>query len=169
MQHFAFNVRPDRAIEIGLWFSSAFEGDLKICDGDRVLLHTHLTLQPGQAWQKRRTGFEGDRISTLSWSCVHQGQLVLAYRPLDRDRVADRSRQIATEPPRPDQVSSVDELFHIRSHLEQYRHPTRSPEPYWQEGLRRDSGELSLPSGTRKNVACSVDCTNWLESICSRL
>ncbi len=138
----AFNVRTDRAIELGLCVSSAFEGELKVCDGDRILLHTHLTLQPGQAWQNSELKFEGDRISTLSVALRStKGKLVLAYRPLDREHVADRSRQIATEPPNPDHVSSVDELFHIGSHLEQYRHPTRSPEPYWEEGLRRDSGD----------------------------
>src|SRR5690606_39124086 len=44
----------------------------------------------------------------------------------------------ATEPPPPDRVAAVEELYLIGLHLEQYRHATRSPEPYWAEALRRD-------------------------------
>ncbi|MDO7880636.1 DUF5107 domain-containing protein [Salinibacterium soli] len=48
---------------------------------------------------------------------------------------------VATEPPEPSQVASSDELHLIATHLEQYRHPTRSPLPYLEEALRRDPGD----------------------------
>ena len=44
----------------------------------------------------------------------------------------------ATEPPVPANIVSADELFLTGLHLEQYRHATRSPVPYWQQALRRD-------------------------------
>ncbi|MDO8544447.1 MAG: DUF5107 domain-containing protein [Opitutaceae bacterium] len=47
----------------------------------------------------------------------------------------------ASEPPEPEAVSSADELYLIGLHLEQYRHPTRMPELYWREALRRDPGD----------------------------
>ena len=47
----------------------------------------------------------------------------------------------ATEPPLPATIASADELFLTGVHLEQYRHATRSPEPYWREALRRDPGD----------------------------
>ncbi len=47
----------------------------------------------------------------------------------------------ATEPPLPGDISSNDELYLTGLHLEQYRHATRSPEPYWREALRRDAGD----------------------------
>jgi tetratricopeptide (TPR) repeat protein len=47
----------------------------------------------------------------------------------------------ATEPDAPAAIESNDELYITGLHLEQYRHPTRSPEPYWQEALRRDPGD----------------------------
>lgn len=40
---------------------------------------------------------------------------------------------------KPDEISSVEELYLEGLHLEQYRHPTLSPDIYWQEALRRDS------------------------------
>jgi hypothetical protein len=47
----------------------------------------------------------------------------------------------ATEPPAPAAIASADELYFTGLHLEQYRHATRHPEPYWREALRRDPGD----------------------------
>ena len=44
----------------------------------------------------------------------------------------------ATEPPLPHEIDAVEELAMVATHLELYRHATRSPEPYWREALRRD-------------------------------
>jgi tetratricopeptide (TPR) repeat protein len=56
----------------------------------------------------------------------------------------------AAEPPLPAEVGSVEELYLIGLHLQQYRHATRSPESYWQEGLRRD------PEDSRINNAIGL-------------
>ncbi|MDR0353270.1 MAG: DUF5107 domain-containing protein [Opitutaceae bacterium] len=47
----------------------------------------------------------------------------------------------ATEPPPPAGIAGNDELYVTGLHLEQYRHATRRPEPYWREALRRDPGD----------------------------
>jgi tetratricopeptide (TPR) repeat protein len=49
--------------------------------------------------------------------------------------------EVATEPPLPQDVESADELYLTGLHLEQYRHPTRHPELYWIEAIRRDTGD----------------------------
>ena len=57
---------------------------------------------------------------------------------------SQRRREVpppATEPPAPKQITSNDELFITGLHLEQYRHATRCPTPYWREALRRDPGD----------------------------
>ncbi|PPF71012.1 DUF5107 domain-containing protein [Clavibacter michiganensis] len=53
----------------------------------------------------------------------------------------------AVAPPQPADVQTIEELVLIGQYLQQYRHATRSPEPYWQEALRRD------PSDIRANAA----------------
>ncbi|MHA7287044.1 DUF5107 domain-containing protein [Arthrobacter sp. MDT3-44] len=45
---------------------------------------------------------------------------------------------VATEPPAPAAIPSADELYVTGTHLQQYRHPTRSAAPYFQEALNRD-------------------------------
>ncbi|MEO8907365.1 MAG: DUF5107 domain-containing protein, partial [Microbacteriaceae bacterium] len=51
---------------------------------------------------------------------------------------ADTDVEPAKEPAHPQEVATVEELYLIGQHLRQYRHATRSPEPYWQEALLRD-------------------------------
>jgi tetratricopeptide (TPR) repeat protein len=67
---------------------------------------------------------------------------LIAYQPEDlRDA---EPPAIATEPPPPAEIQSSDELYLTGLHLEQYRHATRSPEPYWAEGLSRDPGDARI-------------------------
>ena len=47
-------------------------------------------------------------------------------------------RDVATEPPAPQDITSADELFITAEHLDQYRHPTRMPEAYLNELFKRD-------------------------------
>lgn len=55
--------------------------------------------------------------------------------------------QPAVEPPPPADLRSTDQLVLTGGHLEQYRHATRRPQPYWEEALRRDPGDA------RANIA----------------
>src|SRR5258708_13029956 len=48
----------------------------------------------------------------------------------------------ATEPPPPAGIATIEELYLTGLHLEQYRHATRFPEAYWEEGLRRDAHDV---------------------------
>ena len=56
----------------------------------------------------------------------------------------------AAEPPAPCAITTVEELYLTGLHLEQYRHATRSPEPYWREALARD------PQDIRTNIALAA-------------
>ncbi|WP_419819216.1 tetratricopeptide repeat protein [Glaciibacter flavus] len=47
----------------------------------------------------------------------------------------------AEEPAAPSDVQTIDELVGVAIYLEQFRHATRRPEPYWQEVIARDPGE----------------------------
>ncbi|MBB5060309.1 tetratricopeptide (TPR) repeat protein [Granulicella aggregans] len=67
------------------------------------------------------------------------GDVLLRYAP--SGIVPVDAPEVATEPALPDAIATLDELFLTGLHLEQYRHPTRYPESYWQEALRRDPSD----------------------------
>ena len=64
---------------------------------------------------------------------------ILSYAP--GEVVPAPAPEAATEPAAPEEIASCDELYLTGLHLQQYRHATRSAEPYWREALRRDAGD----------------------------
>ncbi len=99
-------------------------------------------LEPGSPWQVElpsATDF-GLRIrigDLLDWTL--------------RAPVMTPEPAVATEPAAPTEIATADELYQVAVHLEQYRHPTRSPEAYLDELLRRDPGDArgNLARGRR--------------------
>lgn len=58
--------------------------------------------------------------------------------------------EVKTPPSPPATFETTEELYLTGLHLEQYRHPTIEPEPYWEEALRRD------PMDVRSNNAMGL-------------
>ena len=56
----------------------------------------------------------------------------------------------AEEIPEPEKLETNEQLFLAATHLEQYRHATYSPEPYYLEGLKRDASDIRLNNGYGK-------------------
>ena len=82
----------------------------------------------------------GIALHDLHLQVIRGGRVELSYTPPALDPKAPIPPS-ATEPPQPEKTHSNDELYLIGEHLEQYRHPTRQPEPYWEEALARDPGD----------------------------
>ncbi|MDX1682337.1 MAG: DUF5107 domain-containing protein, partial [Phycisphaeraceae bacterium] len=136
-------VTHDRHIELALAASEALEGlSMRLDYQGQTLLETDgLTVGPDQPWTADPLDFPGENPAGLYLSVLDaDGRPQLTYRPPDtRDRT--RNRPVATEPAAPEAIETTDELYLTGEHLEQYRHPTRYPEPYWKEAIRRDPGD----------------------------
>lgn len=65
--------------------------------------------------------------------------LRVAPLPSSRERASIPAPAKPALPPR--EIASNEELYLNGLHLEQYRHPTLAPEPYYAEALRRDPGD----------------------------
>ncbi|MFO8026807.1 MAG: DUF5107 domain-containing protein, partial [Opitutales bacterium] len=141
-------IEEDRSIDLGLAVSRPME-EVKVVvqNAGKVLLEETVTVAPDTPWQNRSLRFEGDAETALSvWVFNGAGEALIGYRPVDRSTLV-RVRKVATEPPMPEEIESADELYLTGEHLDQYRHPTRYPELYWEAGLQRD------PLDARCNIA----------------
>jgi len=93
-----------------------------IAVSDPVMIETPLTL--------------GEDQTDIAVSIYAGSRLLIEY---DSAQIQPApSPVVAQEPKPPEAVETVEELYLIGLHLEQYRHATRMPETYWAEGLRRD-------------------------------
>ncbi len=131
-----------RKIELGLCVSERVtHATLTVRCRNAVLLETSITLDPGESWSDRTLRFDGDNEAQLHVTLTAStGENLLSFRPVDLAKCT-RDREVAAEPPAPADVPTADELYLTGEHLEQYRHPTRAPERYWEEALRRDPGD----------------------------
>lgn len=146
-------VRNDRVIELGVCVPSALtNARLLVTWGTERLLEVTFSLKPGMPWIHEKLSFKGENPSELLAAIIDEdGECLLSYRPVDRETLAQK-RDPATEPPAPEEIASADELYLTGEHLEQYRHPTRSPELYWNEALRRDSGDARCNIGVGRRA-----------------
>ena len=136
-------LNEDGTLDLGAVVSREFKGArILLTDSDQVLIDERVNLSPDAPWQNQSIQFAGDAIHTLELSV----EGLVSYRPVDVSTL-ERNREVATEPPMPDAIDTIEELYLTAEHLEQYRHPTRYPELYWDEILRRD------PLDVRTNIA----------------
>lgn len=81
-------------------------------------------------------------IDSLAVDVLEADQKLIEYAPAQVTPA--NAPAVAQEPPAPRNTATIDELYLTGLHLEQYRHATRQPEWYWQEGLKRDPGDSRL-------------------------
>jgi len=166
-------VNKDRSMDVGVCVPSAIPGaSVRLLKSGRLLWEERVDLVPGVAWKKDDIHFDGESESELELLlCDAEEELVLSYRPVDRSTLT-RDRQVATEPLPPADITSADELYFTGEHLELYRHPTRAPELYWEEALRRDPGDARcrIALGRRAMERGEmVEATGHLQSALQRL
>jgi tetratricopeptide (TPR) repeat protein len=143
----AINLEQENGtVRIGACVTEAFQNARVILSsGDNILFETTAELLPGAPFIANPSVTTPIPSLTLR-VLVADGSELIAWTT----QSAAPSEHIpapAKEPPSPDDIQTVEELYVTGLHLEQYRHATRNPEPYWEEALRRD------PLDSRCNTA----------------
>ena len=126
------------------------EARLLIRGSNGLRIEKTMTLGPGGAWKEKIEKPVGAVVERLTLFDKF-GRELLVYKP-ESGPAETRLPKPAKEPLEPAEIGSSDELFLVGEHLEQYRHPTRDPEPYWKEAIRRDPGDY------RSRVALARRC-----------
>jgi len=141
--HAALSIqRGDSGTRIGICTSEVLgKSVVRVLRGGEVVFTADADLAPGKPWIGN---FEHKgEISEFRFELRdRRGKLLLEYQP--ESGSVSKLPEPASEPAPPREIQSVDELYITGLHLRQYRHATRSPEPYWEEGLRRDPGDARL-------------------------
>ena len=105
-----------------------------------ILLAETLDLRPETPLLRTFAGQLVEGPSNLILEVLTGKKLLLRLQSkIDHDIPGEPAH--AVEPAAPADVVTIDELVYIASYLDQYRHATRSSEPYWREILARDADE----------------------------
>jgi tetratricopeptide (TPR) repeat protein len=121
---------------IGVYLTSARIVSISLtkANGD-VLFEAVEKLSPENAFTQT-VQVAGATLAELTLRVVEGAKELIAYTPPAEKEAAVPDP--ATPAKAPHEIASSDELYLNGQHLEQYRHATFAPEPYYLEALRRD-------------------------------
>jgi len=137
----AVSLRVDgEAVHVGVVVTRERAGaQIIVRVGDAVGHHAAADLAPDRPWTWGGALPAGTRPQDVEIVVSHGSETLLRWRPRVEGASPEPHRAVA--PPAPTEIATVDELYWTGVHLLQYRHPTRSPLPYWEEALQRDPGD----------------------------
>jgi tetratricopeptide (TPR) repeat protein len=118
---------------------------VRLTAAGQALFECELDLMPGAPFRQRvdlpsdaaGSGIDaGDLCLTVQ---DRSGVTLLAYRPqTPPDKPLPEPMK---PPPPPSEIAGIEALYLTGLHLEQYRHPTIDPEPYWERALELEPGD----------------------------
>lgn len=130
-----FDSTPGHAA-VQLYATEELAVTVQVERGGVVEAERELTLSPqaGQTWTVKN--LKQPHACTFR-VCDSAGAELLRY-PAETAGAPPPAKPAEAAPP-PDRIAATEELFLWGRHIEQYRHATFSPEPYYREVLRRDA------------------------------
>jgi len=139
----------DKTISLKVYTTGAQKAlKIKLSYEGKTLLEDVADISPEQVYSKTIAAANIDENRLLVTISASNGKELLSYDPS-----ANKLNNIP-EPAKPAllpaEVENAEQLFLTAQHLEQYRHATYSPVPYYEEALRRD------PKDIRNNNALGV-------------
>ena len=140
------DVKPgdiNTAVRIGISATSSIDAAaIVLTDGSgNVVFESRADLRPGTPVLLDARLAGSVAAESLTLIVRRDDAVIIEWR--HREPVAAPVAPVAaTEPSAPSEIESQDELFYTGQYLDQYRHATRAPEPYWLEALDRDPGDV---------------------------
>lgn len=120
-----------------------YDAEVKLSDKKGMVYHVSRTIVSPNDIYKTSVGVgdlqDKDLILTVY---DRDGKLLIEFNPKLEEDV--EIPEAATPMVLPEQVESLEELYLIGLHIEQYRHATYDPDPYYLEGLKRDGSDIRL-------------------------
>lgn len=110
--------------------------------GDKVLLETKTAIGPAKPYTAQVAVPAGTDPHDVRASISVNGRELVSYAPVRLK--AEPMPKAVTPPAPPAQIATTEELYLAGQRIEQFHNPSLDPLAYWQEGLRRDSGDARV-------------------------
>ncbi|WP_340390364.1 DUF5107 domain-containing protein [Paenibacillus sp. FSL E2-0151] len=143
----AVNLEMDETtgmVTVMVYATSVFEQvTVEVIGSTTVYLHERCNISPTELYKSSFPWSGQDEWHQVKLSVrTAEGKVLVAYQPEPSEiqEVPDP----ATPLPLPSEIRTNEQLYLAGLHLEQYRHATYEPEPYYLEGLKRDATDIRL-------------------------
>lgn len=132
-------------IDLVFYTPSGISADYEITADGEIIYSGTLNLKTAEVFE---TGVSADTVNKKIVCAVKKNSKeILSCTPV---KTSEPVPSPAEEIPEPEKLDTTEKLFLAATHLEQYRHATYSPEPYYLEGLKRDASDIRLNNGYGK-------------------
>ena len=133
----------NNAAKVGFCVTSARDSaTATLTLGSNVLLRENISISPGKPYVKQVSLPPGADAHDLRAALLADGRELVSYTPV-RLTPMEMPKPVVP-PPAPAEVKTVEELYLAGQRIEQFHAPGASPEPYWEEALRRDPGDARV-------------------------
>lgn len=109
-------------------------------DGAKIFSE-HIALSPVEVYD-RKIPIGSEHLEELTFTVRSDGRTLVRYTPQRPGTAATASPAEAAREPA--QIDTNEELLLTAQHIEQHRHATYLPDPYYEEGLRRDPDDIRI-------------------------
>lgn len=143
----AVNLEMDETtgmVTVMVYATSVFEQvTVEVIGPTMVYLHERCNISPTELYKSSFPWSGQDEWHQVKLSVrTVEGKELVAYQP-ERTEIQEVPDP-ATSLPLPSEIRTNEQLYLAGLHLEQYRHATYEPEPYYLEGLKRDATDIRL-------------------------
>ncbi len=129
--------------EVKVYATSLREGAVvKLWAGGQPVLAETVSISPTAVYEAKVpcTGVREEELRLAVYSA--EGDCLVEYCP--EAPGIPRMPEPAKAAKEPEDIRTCEELYLTGQHIEQYRHATYLPDPYYLEGLKRDSGDIRI-------------------------
>lgn len=113
--------------------------------GSKVITEEKITIDPGKPFTKQIALPADLDEHDLRASISVDGRELVAYSPI---RLQPTTKpEATTNPAAPSDIKNDEELFLAGQRIDQFHNPTFDANPYWEEALRRDAGNVAANTG----------------------
>ncbi|MDP9174959.1 MAG: DUF5107 domain-containing protein [Planctomycetota bacterium] len=116
---------------------------------DQILLQEQVAISPAKSYVKEIDLPAGIDEHDLRAALVADGKELVAYSPVKL--TSEAMPAPVTAWPSPDEIKTNEELYLAGMRIDQFHAPAASADPYWQEALKRDPGDV------RVNTALGIE------------
>jgi tetratricopeptide (TPR) repeat protein len=139
------DVKDGKAV-FGFYTTKAYaNATVKLTVGDKVLLQDQIAINPGKPYSKQLAIPAGIDEHDIRVSLTAEGKELVAYSPVRLEPIPkpESVPNILT----PTEIKNDEELFLAGQRIDQFHNPTLDADPYWEEDLKRDPGNVAANTG----------------------
>ena len=118
---------------------------VRLTAGKQIIVEEYIEISPSKPYSKQLALPSNIDEHDVRASLSHDGRELIAYSPV---RLQPVPKPVpVTNPLSPEKIENNEELFLAGQRIDQFHNPSLDADPYWEELLKRDSGNIEANTG----------------------